>query len=202
MSYSYPLDIFDDLDIKSITRKLVRRQASTVSPNTGQQKIFDSGIAWWESTITLAKLNREKAQKLESNFLKLNGVVGTFLFAFKDSKQSLGTVSGSPLVGGFSNGNKTVSTNGWTPSQTVLKSGDWISFSNHELKRVVDDVVSDVSGNATINFEPAMRKLIGASTAILVNPAKGIFRLTESNDQISIDTFSHYSYSFTIREAF
>ncbi|MCJ8344356.1 hypothetical protein MJH12_02360 [bacterium] len=200
--YSYPLTNLLELPVISISRNLIRKQNSTTSMFTGEQRIYDLDIAWWEGTLSLPRMTREQAQYWESQFLKLNGLVGTFYYAFKDTKVPLGTASGTPVVGAFSNGDKTVTSSGWSANQTVLKAGDFINFSNFELKRVVDDVVSDSLGNATLNFEPAMRKTVGSGTAITCAPAKGIFRLSHKNHNVSVNLLTHYDLTISIREAF
>ena len=92
-------------------------------------------------------------------------------------------------------------TSGWTHSQTgVLLKGDWISFSNYEYKRVMADVNSDGSGNATINFYPPMRSTVSGGTSIATTNAKGIFKLAVPDAEFTSDFLKYYNLNLIIVE--
>jgi hypothetical protein len=96
-------------------------------------------------------------------------------------------------------------TDGWTVSTTgILKAGDWIqlgSASTTTLHKVLDDVNSDGSGNATLELFPRIRTSPSDDAAITVSSPKGIWRLASNQMEYSIDEASIYGITFACIEA-
>ena len=64
-------------------------------------------------------------------------------------------LGGSPVPNQI--GDRTIYTDGWPASQTVLKAGDWVKFAGHnKCYMATEDAASDGSGVATITLEPAL----------------------------------------------
>lgn len=96
-------------------------------------------------------------------------------------------------------------TDGWTTSTTgILKAGDWIqlgSGSATRLHKVLDDVNSDASGNATLSIWPSLRSSPSDNAQITVSSPKGQWRLASNEIQYSIDEASVYGITFACVES-
>ena len=115
-----------------------------------------------------------------------------------------GTVSGTPLVDttlGVNVG-KYLVTKGWTPSSLgVLKAGDEIQI-EYQLYKVLEDVDSDASGNATITIFPFLRKEYADDTSIITSSPKGIFRMLMTDFPLyDVAGDKTFAMSFTAVEA-
>ncbi len=64
------------------------------------------------------------------------------------------------------------------PNTTAWLAGDWISI-NDEPKIVTVDCVSNGTGQATLYFEPPLRKIVNQGTPIVWSQPEGIFRLKD-----------------------
>ena len=147
---------------------------------SGQIQTKILGGSYWKAEYTLPAMVRADWQKWVAFFDSLNGMSGTFFALCPDCKTSLGTSTGTPLINGASQIGTSVVTDGWSNSTLVLKAGDFISF-NGELKRVTEDVNSDGSGNATINFVPKIRSSPSDNAPITVSSCTVPMRLTVNN---------------------
>ena len=131
-------------------------QRFTSPLNRSTQRVLLGG-ARWTANYTLPTMNRSDAAKWQAFLMQLEGGVNTFYAHDPDAVHPQGDVSGSaPLVDGGSQTGSTLSTDGWKANTLVLKAGDYFTV-NSELKMVTANVTSDGSGDATINFKPALR---------------------------------------------
>lgn len=204
MAYTYPLT-FPDIGIRSINIRAKTVVGASVSPFTGQQQVYKHQGQWWEMEVSMPPMKRDEAEQVASFLLKMNGKYGTFLLGDKANTAPRGVGTGSPLVKGSSQTGDQLLTDGWTSSTTgILKAGDWIqvgSGSSTRLHKVLDDVNSDGSGNATLNIFPSIRTSPADNTVITVNSPKGIWRLSSNETDFSIDEASVYGITFACVEA-
>ncbi len=135
------------------------------SPLTKTVQRMLLGGARWNATYSLPAMKRSQAASWQAFFLLLQGQVNTFNAFDPDCKTPRGTATGTPLVNGGSQTGSSLITDGWTASITALKAGDYFSV-NSELKMVTSDAIADGSGNATINFMPALRSSPADNAAI------------------------------------
>lgn len=92
----------------------------------------------------------------------------------------------------------TISTTGW------LKAGDYIqlgSGASATLHQVLIDADSDGSGNVTLDIWPSIRNAPPDNSAVVVNNAKGVFRLATNVSEWSINNSSAYGITFEAVEA-
>ena len=204
MAYTYPLT-FPDIGIRSINIRAKTVVGASASPFTGQQQVYKHQGQWWEMEVSMPPMKRDEAEQVASFLLKMNGKYGTFLLGDKANTAPRGIGTGSPLVKGGSQTGDQLLTDGWTSSTTgILKAGDWIqvgSGSSTRLHKVLDDVNSDGSGNATLNIFPNIRTNPADNTVITVNSPKGIWRLSSNETDFSIDEASVYGITFACVEA-
>jgi len=135
----------------------------------------------WIARYTIPKMKRETAAAWIAFFSKLEGKFNTFNAYDPNWKINRGISAGTPLVNGVSQTGSILITDGWTIStKNILMQGDYFSV-NGELKQITDNVNSDVGGNATINFKPALRESPAENEVISVNPATTTMYLSSNN---------------------
>jgi hypothetical protein len=113
--------------------------------------------------------------------------------------------TGTPVINGASQTGSELITDGWTADTTgILKAGDYIQLgtgSTARLYKVLDDVDSDGSGNATFDIWPNLRSSPDDNATITVSNCKSVFRLTTNVTDISINQASIYGLTFGAVEA-
>ena len=86
----------------------------------------------------------------------------------------------------------------------MFKAGDYIQLgtgASAHLHKVLEDVNSDGSGNATLTIWPALRESPANNDAITVSNTVGLFRMTSNSMNWSVETMQLYGMSFSAVEA-
>lgn len=204
MAISYPV-IFPNLGIRSMNIRAKSIVGVSQSPFTGQQQVYKHQGQWWEAEVSLPPMQRVDAEQVAAFLLKMNGQYGTFLLGDPANIAPRGVGTGTPLVKGGSQTGDTLITDGWTINITgILKAGDWIqlgSSSTARLYKVLDDVNSNSSGEATLTLWPNLRSSPSDNSSIVVNTPRGLWRLSSNETQYSIDEASVYGITFACVEA-
>lgn len=204
MPISYPISLPTNKGLAKI-----RLSASTVvgvsqSPFTAAQQVYRYTGQYWEADVTLPPMKRADAEYWISFLLKLDGAFGTFLMGDPNGATARGIATGTPLVNGASQTGNELLTDGWTANQTgILKAGDYIqlgSAASSRLHKVLEDVNSNASGQATLTLFPALRSSPSDNAAITVSNPRGVFRLT-TVPSWDIDEATFYGMTFGAREA-
>ena len=205
MAISYPVTFPASIGVSSINIRAKTVVGVSSSPFTGQQQVYKHQGQWWEAEVSLPPMKRDEAEQVVSFLIKMNGQYGTFLMGDFLSTAPRGIGTGTPLVNGASQAGDELVTDGWTVSTTgILKAGDWIqlgSASTSTLHKVLDDVTSDGSGNATLNIFPNLRSSPGDNAAITISSPKGRWRLASNETDYAIDNASIYGMTFACIEA-
>lgn len=200
MAISYPLSLpsTDIAQVRLVANSMV---GISQSPFTAVQQVYKYTGQYWEADISLPPMKRAVAEYWISFLLKLNGSYGTFLLGDPNGATPRGVATGTPLVNGANQTGSDLITDGWTTSTTgILKAGDYIQIGNY-LHKVLDDVNSDSSGNATLTLFPDLRTSPADNATITVNSAKGLFRLSSGQTSWDINEASIYGITFAAREA-
>ena len=204
MAITYPV-AFPSIGIKSMNIRAVSVVGASQSPFTGQQQVYKHQGQWWEAEVTLPPMKRDEAEQIAAFLLKLNGRYGTFTLGDPANTAPRGVGTGLPVVNGGSQTGGELITDGWTESTAgILKAGDWIqlgSGSATRLHKVLNDVTSDGSGNATLDIWPNLRSSPSDNAQITVISPKGQWRLSSNEVQYSIDEASLYGITFACVEA-
>ena len=205
MAISYPLSLPTTAGIMRV--RLVANDVVGVSqsPFTAVQQVYRYSGQFWEADITLPPMKRADAEYWISFLLKLNGPYGTFLMGDPNGATARGAATGTPLVNGAGQTGNELVTDGWTTSTTgILKAGDYIQLgtgATSRLYKVLDDVNSDGSGNATLTVWPDLRSAPADNAAITVSNTKTTFRLTSAQTGWDINEATIYGLTFGAREA-
>lgn len=205
MAITYPLSLPSNRQISSVRMNTVDIVGQSVSPFTATQQTYKYQGQYWEADITLRPMTRDEAEYWISFLLKLNGAYGTFMLGDPNGQIPRGIATGTPLVKGANQTGNELITDGWTISTTgILKAGDYIQLGtglNAKLHKVLDDVNSDSSGNATLTIYPDLRSAPDDNLAITVNNPKGVFRLSSNQTAWDIKEAAIYGITFGAREA-
>lgn len=205
MAVSYPLALPTTTGLAKIRIAANNVVGISQSPFTAKQQVYKYTGQFWEAEISLPPMKRSDAEYWISFLLKLNGSYGTFLLGDPNGATARGVATGTPLVKGASQTGSELITDGWTTSTTgILKAGDYIqlgSGSSAKLHKVLDDVDSDSSGNATLTIWPDLRSAPSDNAAITVSGAKGVFRLSTNQSDWDVNEASIYGMTFPAREA-
>jgi hypothetical protein len=205
MAVTYPLALPTTTGIAKIRISANNVVGISQSPFTAKQQVYKYTGQYWEAEISLPPMKRADAEYWISFLLKLNGSYGTFLLGDPNGATARGVATGTPLVKGASQTGNELVTDGWTTSTTgILKAGDYIQLgtgSSAKLHKVLDDVNSDSSGNATITIWPDLRAAPSDNAAIVVSGAKGVFRLSTNQSDWDVNEASIYGMTFPVREA-
>ncbi len=202
---SYPLSLPTTAGIMRV--RLVANDVVGVSqsPFTAVQQVYRYSGQFWEADITLPPMKRADAEYWISFLLKLNGPYGTFLMGDPNGATARGAATGTPLVNGAGQTGNELVTDGWTTSTTgILKAGDYIQLgtgATSRLYKVLDDVNSDGSGNATLTVWPDLRSAPADNAAITVSNTKTTFRLNSAQTSWDINEATIYGLTFGAREA-
>jgi hypothetical protein len=204
MSISYPLN-FPTQCVRGITIRARTVVGMSASPFTGQQQVYKHPGQWWEAEITFPPMKRKDAEEVAAFLLKLNGRFGTFLMGDPVNTQTRGVGSGVPVVDGAGQTGNQLNTKGWTPSITgILRAGDWVqlgSGSATRLYKVLDDVDSDASGEATLTLFPDLRQIPNNEDALFLTAPKGQWRLSANDIDYTIQTGQFYGITLACMEA-
>lgn len=177
-----------------------------VSPYTMQtQTMAWPGGDMMSGTCTLAPLIQEYADDWIAFLLQLRGMTNAFQMGNPQKATPRGTPSGWPQVdnsqsGGNAAMSQSLTTKGWTQSTSgLLKRGDYIQI-GYRRHRVLDDVNSDASGNATIAIWPSLREQPTDSGTVLTSNTKGLWRLATNKRKWSFDITQTTTLSFQFQE--
>lgn len=156
-------------------------------------------------TMTLPPLQQADADAWLAFLMELRGMANAFQIGDPLKSSPRGTPSGTPEVdntqtGGNAAMSQQLTTKGWTASETgLLLPGDWIQI-DYRMYRVLDQVNSDGSGNATISIWPSLREVPTDSGAVTTTSPKGLFRLAKNERSWSADFTKLSRLSFAIQE--
>lgn len=172
------------------------------SPFTYQTQVQKHGGESWGLEVDLPNLTKEDADVFNAWLASLRGQYGTFTFGDPDGAIPRGTALGDPVVDGANQLGDTIATTGWSVSQTgALLQGDWIQIGTR-LHKVLADVDSDGSGDASIEIFPSLLRSPTNGSSIIVRNTMGLWRLA-SNVQSGweVDLSKIYNISFQAYEA-
>jgi hypothetical protein len=179
-----------------------------MSPFTFSRQVYDYGGRRWEADITLPPMKRADAEQWVAWLVSLKGQYGTFLLGDPASTTPRGlaaTFPGTPLVNGASQTGDTLVIDGASNSKTGwLLAGDYIqlgSGTSSRLYKVLEDVNTDASGNATLTIWPELRSSPSDNAAVTVSNAVGAFHLASNEVNWSVNEASIYGITFGAVEA-
>lgn len=208
MAESYPLSL---PTVSGFTQvRLVARSAVGVStsPFSYKEQVYRHPGQRWEAELTIPPLRRESAEEWLSFLMRLRGRFGTFLLGDPlgaTPRGSAATVPGTPLVNGADQTGDELAIDGLPTSETgYLLAGDYIqlgSGGDSRLYKVLENVNTNASGEATLNIWPALRSSPADNASVTVSNAKGLFRLASNETDWDANQLGIYGATFACSEA-
>lgn len=207
---------------QSMTWRLVQPAQNNVSQWTGARQVLASGRGWWECQITYPPIVGTASFNAWRAFIaKMRGMandvriyvdpteqyaLGTgdenLILSFTQrAYQTTGTIASlTAFVNGAGQTGRSLNVSGFPVSTLVLSAGEFVTVGN-QLLQLTEDVTSDVSGNATITFEPAIRVSPANAAEVEYGNPYCLMHLTEE-PTYSVEPGYVYSLSLNLREAF
>lgn len=205
MTITYPLAFPTTFGFSSFTIGIDNAVAVAESEFTFEAQVQEHQGTAWEIAGSLDILNRDQAEEYNAFIAALRGRLGTFTVTPAGSGTARGIATGTPLVKGASQVGNTLITDGWTAGQTgILKAGDFIQLgtgATATLHRVLADVNSDGSGNATFDIAPKIVNAPADNAAITVTNPVGVFRMKDNLLPVEIKPPNTHSIRFSARQA-
>jgi hypothetical protein len=208
MAESYPLAFPTQTGIAQVQLIASDVVSVTESPFTLSQQVVRHAGARWSATINIPPVKRSDVEYWNSFLLRLRGQFGTFLVGDPNAATPRGSASsaaGTPVVNGASQTGNNLNIDGLPASATgYLKAGDYIQLgtgATSRLYKVLEDVNSNGSGEATLNLWPDLRSSPANDATVVVSNAKGLFRLAQNDASWTIGNDGFYSITFSAVEA-
>jgi hypothetical protein len=162
------------------------------SPLTGAAQTIMLPAQMWTATLSWPTLVEAHWRDLDAFLNRLGGRAGRFFFspayshAYRRAVASVGTglVNGASQVGGA------LATDGWTPSATVFRAGDFFSYADptgrQRLHQIHTTATANGSGVATLNFSPLIRRSPGDNAALEYTAPVGVFMLASDEAAVRV----------------
>ena len=159
----------------------------------GSVVIIAPAIAFWSVRVPFKVLQETNAKAWAAALAQLSKLSNTFYFAVPDySGPRNGYAGADPLVNGAGQLGTTLAVDGVTISTTILLPGDYIEVGG-EFKIVTNTVTSNVSGQASINFEPALRTAPATDSTVDIQSPVITMRLAQSLMTLDVEILSLYN---------
>jgi hypothetical protein len=185
------------MPLSEVTFSLATNTRIFTSPFTQTSQRLAMPGAHWEASFVFSALKRNDAAPWQAFLMKLKGAASTFFANDPSATHPQGTGSGIPLINGSGQTGTQLLTDGWLPSQTVLKAGDYFQIGS-ELKIITADVTSSISGSATLQFEPALRSIPIDNTPLIVLNPQCVMRLVDDKQTSwHVDESGFYKLQFS-----
>ena len=179
--------------------RLIQPSQQNVSGWTGARQIMASDRGWWECSITMPPIVGETSMNPWRSFMaSARGSVNDFKVKVNEIDQS--SDSSTPRINGGSQVGRSLNTDGWPVSSTVLSAGQFVTI-NNQLLQLTADVTTNSSGQATITFEPPIRTSPSDNTLIEFKAPYALMYFVEE-PSYSVEPGLIYSMSFNLRESF
>lgn len=153
----------------AVKKFALQRAGNTVrSKYTGVRQTVVYPYAIWILEATLVDYDGAQARLIRSFLAQLQGQKNGFRLPVPGHSKPTTGYSGNALVNnvaGIAARATSMAVDGLTPSTNILNEGDYFMV-NDELKIATTSVASNASGQATLTFEPFMRKAVADNTAV------------------------------------
>lgn len=194
----FPLDFPTGIKIKSGTPRLMRLDATSSDPYTFKQQVYSWPGAKWVWDFEITPLTEDDGAEMRGFILALEGQAGSFMLGPRDAKAPRGTATAATVNGAVAERARVMNVDGMGAGKT-LKRGDYFQLGNH-LHMLRFDATANGGGAATLYFDPPAREAIADNTPLILNDAKGIWKLTASDTGWTVTAGPIYQISITCEE--
>lgn len=208
MAINYPISLPTHTGIAQIELRAINAVAYSRSPFTFSGQAHEYAGKMWQADVSLPPMKRDDAEQWISWIISLKGQLGTFYLGDPTAATPRGlasTLAGTPVVSGAGQTGGSINITGASRNKAGwLLAGDYIQLgtgSSSTLHKVLQNVNTDGSGNATLDLWPNIRTAPSNGSTIVVSNAKGLFRLSSNEQSWSINEASVYGVTFGAMEA-
>lgn len=183
-----------------LTWRLIQPSQVNVSEWTGSRQVLASGRGWWECEYSLPVISGTKnVLAWRSFFAQARGTANDFQVPVDVVAQT--TLPNAVLVKGAGQTGRSIITDGWPGSTTVLKAGQYVTIGN-QLLQLTANATSNGSGEATLTFEPSIRSAPADNAPVEYRNPYCLMYMTEG-PQVSVEPAHIYTLgSLMLRESF
>lgn len=182
------------------------RSDEVIEYASGAEQVTSFGKAIWSLRLTLPPLTREQLRQWRAALAQLSALDNRFEAGPPEyTGPSTGYAGPAPTVNGAGQLGNALAVAGLPASTTILRAGDYFSVdaaNEKELKIITADVVSNASGQASIQFEPALRNAPASGSVVEIFSPKARFRLVSSSATWSVESFLDGAVSIEAVESF
>ena len=158
------------------------------SPLSQQSQTVELAGAKWYCSVAWNNLSRAEVAPIQALFYKMRGMANTVYLPRFGETAPIGTVTGSITVTSSTGSTATL-------SSSSLSIGDFIQFTNYEVKMIVG------KASSVYTIEPPFRTQPTASTSVTYNNPSAIMRLDGTSVAINKTLEGVYSVSAGFLEA-
>lgn len=188
-----------DIQVQSIEPTLV---STTISL---KRQVRSRGGQRWMLNVSFPPMTRAEFAPIYAFSVKQKGQYETFTYVPPTISTTRGSSGETPVVNGaISAGAVTASVDGLTASTSnILRAGDFIKFSDHtKIYMVTDDMSSDGSGDATLNFHPAATEAIPDDATITIASVPFTVSFQDDVREYGTNYTNLYSYEINLIEVY
>lgn len=179
--------------------RLVQPAQNNISEWTGARQTVASNRGWWECQLELPPIvGTTNFNAWRAFVASMRGPVNTVQIPVDPVAQS--ALANTARVNGAGQYGRSIVTDGWPSSTTVLYAGQFVTIGD-QLLQLTSNITSDGSGNATISFEPHIRVLTTDNAVIEYKNPYCLMYLDEV-PPYNVESGYVYSLSMTLRESF
>lgn len=204
---TYPLTLPTHTGIRGVSLRAVNSVAYSESPFTFAGQAQASSGQRWMADVNLPPMKYEDAEQWIAWLVSLRGRFGTFLMGDPARSIARGSARSADTVtvnGAGQTGAELDITSSIVATAGYLKAGDYIqlgSGATTTLHKVLTDVTTDATGDATLTLWPHVRTASSDGATVVVEAAKGRWRLASNESEWSVNEASIYGVSFSAMEA-
>jgi hypothetical protein len=185
-----------DIGFAQITLSAMNAVATSESPFTYKQQVVQHTGQAWKASVTIPPVRRDLGEPWVAFLLSLQGPVNNFLLGDPNCAAPRGTAVNGDIVATGTAGASSVTltlSNGGT-----LKAGDYIQLGSLATSKL-HKVLADISATGVVDIWPNLKDTYSGAdptSAVIVEGAKGVFRLTNNVQEWQIGNSSTYGISF------
>ncbi|WP_129586363.1 hypothetical protein [Sphingomonas montana] len=167
---------------------------------TGRRKVTILGTApRWTAKVTLPPIIGEpKIHAWRAFAVDCNGQANSFRVIACERDQIVGV---TVRVAGAGQGGFAVVTNGWGGAGVKLRRGQFVTIAD-QLLMLMQDVVADDAGTATLRFKPFLRRAAANGAEIEVRRPYALMSMTGDEAGWVADVGQQYAVSFDCEESY
>jgi len=173
--------------------------------NSLKRQTRSRGTQRWLMSVNYSPMTRANFAPLYAFSMKQKGQFDSFTFTPPVISTTQGQSSESPVVNGaLAVGVSSAAIDGLTASTSdILKAGDFFKFSGHtKVYMATDDMDSDGSGAATLNFAPALVNAVANDETLTISAVPFTVAFTTDLTSFNTDASSLYGFSIELAEVF